>query len=127
PDRRLAAALRREGADMHFIGHQLVALTSPPGGIAPLKRAGIDDLGGSVRPLRLKARGRIGQSGVTIIHAKPVAHLWTGFAKPARKIAIGLGFQGGCRESLDFEGDRAAARRPQAEMNPALALRLRPN
>jgi hypothetical protein len=75
---RLPAALWRETTDMHLVDDQLLERPATPALVGPAERPGIDDLGGSVRPLRLEARSRVGQQFVRYVGAKTIAHTGAG-------------------------------------------------
>src|SRR5919205_1905074 len=57
--RRPAGAVRREGAEMHLADDLTLEGHARPIPVPPFVSPGIDDLGGTMRPLRLEARDRI--------------------------------------------------------------------
>jgi len=70
-----------------------------------------------VWPIRLKARGRVGPSITAAVGAEAVTHAGAGFAQMAPEIAARLVGKPHWRQSLDLDGDLAAARRPKAKMH----------
>ena len=124
--RRLPAALRREGADMHLVDDHLLARPAAPVPVGPAERAGIDDLRRPVRSLRLKARGRVGQAACRACRcgsrsACPGAPRRPGPSN-SRPPRPGAG-SGARRRSRPRSRERAAPRPGNARRPPAAAPR----
>ena len=123
---RLPASLRGEGADMHLVDDQLARARRPRHAASlQAKRPGIDDFRRPVRPLRLKARGRVGQRRLVPIEAEPIAHAGPRRQAPAARNSRRRSASQ-CRrfEAFDLDRDLPTARRPDAEMDAAVGLRL---
>src|SRR5260370_42231158 len=57
-DNGQVSTLRRERTDVQFVDQPILNVGRAPSFVCPMKGCRIDDLGGTVYPLRLKPRGR---------------------------------------------------------------------
>ena len=109
---------------MHLVDDELFADAPAPRVVGPSEGTGIDYFRRSVRPLRLKPRRRIGQCRLVPIESETIAHAGSSQPAPQREIPAGLGLQCLWTETFDLDDNRAAAWRPEAEIDPPVWLQL---
>src|SRR5271156_429289 len=121
---RFPISLWGEGADMHLVDDELFADAPAPRDVGPSEGPGIDDFRRAVRPLRWKPRCRVGQYRLLPIESETIAHAGSSQLAPQREVPAGLGLQCLRLEAFDLDDNFAAARRPEAEIDPPSWLRL---
>ncbi len=87
--RALPGSLARERADVQLVDDRAFERNAGPRPIGPGKRARVDHAGGPVRPLGLKARGRIGKR-VAAVEAIAIEGTGSGVGDRAREVAVGF-------------------------------------